>query len=276
MLLLLGSHWEMRLINHQLLAVTEDNTIGTTDNKLGDFTDKNTTPDDYDYDANGNLLSDKNKKITLIEYNHMNLPWSLTVQNDDATDKGNIVYIYDATGNKLEKRTSELPSTFNSNTTKQTTTSYLSCFVYENNKLQFFAQEEGRIRYKQIMDGNFAFDYFIKDHLGNVRMVLTDEQTTNYYPAATLEGTYGGSTNNMVNYEKQFYNIDSSKITAENSTLLLPSWGAPPETLANTKLYYNNNSSPSTNVTPVPPNLSYPCVQHGLLQVTNFWFAGSL
>lgn len=63
-------------------------------------------------------------------------------------------------------------------------------------KLQFAAQEEGRIR--ALYDNaaapatitGFAYDYFIKDHLGNIRMLLTDEVKTIYYPAATLEGTY--------------------------------------------------------------------------------------
>lgn len=36
--------------------------------------------------------------------------------------------------------------------------------------LQFMGQEEGRIRKKT--DGTFVYDYFIKDHLGNTRMVL--------------------------------------------------------------------------------------------------------
>ena len=46
----------------------------------------------------------------------------------------------------------------------------------------------------------------------------------------------------MINYEKQFYNIDNSKVVLETS---IPSW--PTETVANTKLYYNNNGNPPTN-----------------------------
>ncbi len=57
------------------------------------FKDGNTVGNDYSYDANGNLTADKNKNITSIKYNHLNLP--IEVQfNNDANKK--ISYIYDA------------------------------------------------------------------------------------------------------------------------------------------------------------------------------------
>src|SRR5690606_9185917 len=87
--------------SNKLKSVTEA-TLGTTDNKLGDFTDKNTANDDYNYDVNGNLNLDKNKNISSITYNHLNLPESITV-----TGKGTITYTYDAAGNKLKKTTTE-------------------------------------------------------------------------------------------------------------------------------------------------------------------------
>ena len=89
----------------------------------------------------------------------------------------------------------------------------------------------------------------LKDHLGNVRMVLTEEQQTISYPAATLEGTFDASTNSMINYEKQFYNIDNTKLVAEVAGPIpfIPSWL--PETVANTKLYYNHNGNPPANTT---------------------------
>ncbi|MEJ1938305.1 hypothetical protein WDZ92_49555, partial [Nostoc sp. NIES-2111] len=93
----------------------------SSDQKLGDFTNKNTGTDDYSYDVNGNLITDKNKDITSITYNHLNLPYLITVNG-----KGTIKYTYDATGNKLEKETVET-----SPSAKTTKTSYIGGYVYE-------------------------------------------------------------------------------------------------------------------------------------------------
>jgi hypothetical protein len=54
--------------------------------------------------------------------------------------------------------------------------------------LQVLPQDEGRIRWRT-SDNSFQWDYFLKDHLGNVRMVLTEEQKQDAYPATTLEGS---------------------------------------------------------------------------------------
>jgi RHS repeat-associated protein len=151
---------------------------------------------DYTYDANGNLKKDLNKDIGNastdgIVYNYLNLPQTITVRKDagGANVKGTIEYVYDATGNKLCKKTTE-----GSTVTK---TTYTSGFVYESKTgvqggddiLQFVAHEEGRIRPSTSLGGAGAwvYDYMLKDHLGNIRMVLTEEQKTDAYPAATME-----------------------------------------------------------------------------------------
>jgi RHS repeat-associated protein len=151
----------------------------TTDNKMGDFKDgTNTGTDDYSYDANGNLILDQNKKISSIIYNHLNLPDSIRILG-----KGTIKYFYDATGNKLKKKTVDSTGT----SVKTTVTIYLGGFVYQNDTLQFASQEEGRIREKRVGgQDTMYYDYFVKDHLGNVRMVLTDELKSDVY-MATME-----------------------------------------------------------------------------------------
>jgi RHS repeat-associated protein len=206
--------------SNKLLAVTESATINTTDNKLGDFTDKNTTQDDYAYDVNGNLFSDKNKNISGIVYNHLNLPNSITV-----TNKGTITYTYDAAGNKLKKTTAEDPTAANGNKTITTTTAYVGGFVYESkttspanspnddytDRLQFIGQEEGRIRFKPAagaVPASLQYDYFLKDHLGNVRMVLTEEAQTDLYPAATMETA-------AATVEESFYsNLPATRVSS--------------------------------------------------------------
>ncbi|MCW3110038.1 MAG: cell well associated RhsD protein, partial [Segetibacter sp.] len=195
-------------VSNKLLAVNDNSANSTIDNKLGDFLDKNTGLNDYSYDVNGNLTSDKNRKITTVIYNHLNLPWQISLNKDDNASKGTITYIYDATGNKLEKRTNELASVSNNNTAKQTYTTYVGGSVYENNVLQFFGQEEGRVRPKRDANGSlldYVYDYFLKDHLGNVRMVLTDEHQTDAYPVASMEAGNAALENNY------YANIDATR-----------------------------------------------------------------
>jgi hypothetical protein len=193
--------------SNKLRNVLEDQGINDTDTKLGDFRvssrslavtpnrDVNVT--DYLYDINGNLTEDRSKDLigagtgSGIVYNHLNLPIQVRVAADAANNvKGMIRYRYDAAGNKLEKLVNEPASAANQQVAKETGTVYLADFVYENNKLQFFGQEEGRVR--KVIDpdnqaASWVYDYFVKDHLGNVRMVLTDERKVKVYPPATME-----------------------------------------------------------------------------------------
>jgi RHS repeat-associated protein len=178
---------------------------------------KPTTAVDYVYDDNGNLATDLNKDIGTssskgILYNYLNLPQLITLANN----KGTIQYTYDASGEKLQKIVTEnngsvvLNGTSYTNVAITTTTTYINGLVfqsisYPNNAtlnssilqhgdiLQFIGQEEGRIRglYYNTTNSNaitgYAVDYIIKDHLGNIRMVLTDEQYSDPLYDATME-----------------------------------------------------------------------------------------
>ncbi|MEC5145781.1 DUF6443 domain-containing protein [Chitinophaga sp. 212800010-3] len=166
-----------RAASNKLAAVADPTNTATA--KLGDFINGTNSGDDYDYDANGNLKYDLNKNISAITYNHLNLPDSIVI-----TGKGTIKYLYDASGTKLKKivtdKTGSVPVV--------TTTDYIGGVVYQNDTLQFLSHEEGRIRavFKTGQPMQYAYDYFVKDHLGSVRMVLTEQTDFSMY-AATME-----------------------------------------------------------------------------------------
>ncbi|WP_170117615.1 DUF6443 domain-containing protein [Chitinophaga ginsengisoli] len=167
---------------------------------LGDFTETDSREvQDYWYDPNGNIAKDKNKAIDSIYYNHQQLPAILFAKNKQAS----IYYLYaGGTGERLAKIVSDVsvqPQLFR-------TTHYINDFQYEQDSLQLISHEEGRIRpiYKTGQAVSYTFDYFIKDQLGNVRMVLGSQKDTAIY-AATMETAMGGVENAL------FSNIDNTR-----------------------------------------------------------------
>lgn len=146
---------------NQVVRVS-DAAAGTTD-KEGGFRDRNTTGNDYGYDVNGNMTVDKNKDIASIGYNYLNLPQKVTKTNGDY-----LTYTYDATGMKLTQQV------FKGGVSDKKT-DYSNGFIYENDVLQFFNQDEGRV----VMTGAVPeYQYHLKDHLGNVRLTFTSKPET--------------------------------------------------------------------------------------------------
>ena len=84
---------------------------------------------------------------------------------------------YNASGTKRAKQTKTDGSPHDQ-------TDYIANFVYENNQLQFILTSEGRIM-KQNED-TYEYQYFLKDHLGNTRISLSQNgnvlQEDTYYP----------------------------------------------------------------------------------------------
>ncbi|MCF6405252.1 DUF6443 domain-containing protein [Chitinophaga filiformis] len=186
------------LNSHRLSYVTDKkNNPAST---LGDFKETdNREVQDYWYDPNGNIAKDRNKGIDSIYYNHQQLPAILYAKNKQAS----IYYLYaGGTGERLAKMVSDLstqPQLFR-------TTHYINGIQYERDSLQFISHEEGRIRpiYRTGQPVTYAFDYFIKDQLGNVRMVLSSPKDTAIY-AATMETAKAGVENAL------FSNIDNTR-----------------------------------------------------------------
>ena len=148
--------------------------VDNSNNSSG-FNDVNKTDDEYSYDNNGNLISDKNKNITEIAYNHLNLPKKITFGTT-----GSIEYFYNASGQKVQKAVTE--------GTVTTVTDYLDGYQYKDNALEFFPTAEG---YVKNTAGALSYVFQYKDHLGNVRVSYAKNPTTqvleiieenNYYP----------------------------------------------------------------------------------------------
>ncbi|KAA2238879.1 hypothetical protein F0L74_21945 [Chitinophaga agrisoli] len=138
----------------------------------GDFKNYSgrTGTDDYSYDVNGNLIKDKNKGITVTYSYLLDKPEKISIDSDP---NKNITFVYDATGKKLQKIVKDGTNTI--------TYTYINGFVYKDDVLMLFPQPEGRVRRNS--NGALVYDYFISDHLGNTRTVITEESNIVYYKA---------------------------------------------------------------------------------------------
>ncbi len=199
-------------------------------NKLSDLTDLasedgfkegNSQGNDYLYDNSGNMIKDLNKGITNIEYNHLSLPMSIDMYSPNYTNdgiNGNIKYVYDATGVKLEKRISTY---FYKSITDVTTTRYSGNFIYVKNgnleqpfKLSFFSHPEG---YIERNGSGYDYVYQYTDNLGNVRLsyknigsesnpILEIVEENNYYPFGLKHQGYNNVVTSSSLAQKWKYN----------------------------------------------------------------------
>ena len=178
--------------SNQLLKVTDgtNNTNGFKDDSDG----TNDNADDYKYDDNGNMLFDENKGITEIVYNHLNLPTKIIFE---AT--GEITYIYNAMGQKVEKHVVQNGCDTCYNGQSIVKTDYLDGFQYKNAVLQFFPTAEGYVNY---FKENFNYVYNYTDHLGNIRLsygidpktlTLKIIEENHYYPFGLKHSSYNTS-----------------------------------------------------------------------------------
>lgn len=175
---------------NQLVKITD------TAANVNGFKDGANTTAEYAYDANGNMITDANKGITSIVYNHMNLPVKVVFPN------GTIEYLYNAIGEKVQKKVTETGQPVK-------TTLYLDGYQYLDTFLEFFPTAEGYVKYVSGSFSSYVFNY--ADHLGNVRVsykdngsgvaTITDEN--NYYAFGLKHSGYNSFASTTY---KQEYN----------------------------------------------------------------------
>jgi len=184
----------------------KNNGISNLLNKVEDaagtsgFYNGSSSTNEYQYDGNGNLTADLNKGYTSILYNYLNLPKQI------GTTSEKIKYIYDASGMKLAKVGIENDTSY-----------YAGNFVYKGSSLNYIIHEEGHIEPSEAE----KYKYYLKDHLGSVRMVVntngtggTIESQKDYYPFGMTIAEYNGS---VVDYgyngkELQVDSINTKKL----------------------------------------------------------------
>jgi RHS repeat-associated protein len=222
---------------------------------------------DYDYDKNGNLVADRNKGITRIVYNYMNLP-----QTIEFTGSRTIEFIYDATGMKLRK-TVKAPNV------ADIVTDYMDGFEYKNGTLDKIHHAEGYV--ERLADGSFMYNYTLKDHLGNTRVTFADannngtiepnaeiNQINHYAPfGMNLEGNWNGASPdaknkyqyndkelqtdfglNLNDYGARFYDAAIGKFTTQDRFSEMYNHMTPYQYAANNPIKYidvNGDSIPS-------------------------------
>ena len=145
------------------------------------FLDGADTNEEYLYDHYGNMVSDENKGISQITYNHLNLPKEISFSG---TPTRKISYLYNALGQKVVKKIT--------NGTEITTTDYLSGFHYENEVLKFFATAEGYVNVSILINGQYSYSYVYNytDHLGNIRVSYTAGRGASSPPVILEENHY--------------------------------------------------------------------------------------
>ena len=197
-----------------------------------DFRDGADGAVEYTYDANGNMTSDRNKGISSITYNMLNLPQTVLFEDGHET-----CYTYAADGRKLrveyrlnnfsiieaeKAKASEgfdaitSPSALDENGIIETpaepisrtlmTRDYCGNYIYKNGCLERVMTENGYMQ-----DGGLYF--YIKDYQGNVRVVLNQAnrpvEINSYYP-------YGGLMAATTTEGSQPYKYGTKELDREN------------------------------------------------------------
>ncbi|UFH53659.1 RHS repeat-associated core domain-containing protein [Spirosoma sp. KNUC1025] len=139
------------------------------------------------YDANGNLNKDLNRGLADggLSYNVLNLPAQVS------TSTGVASYTYDGGGQKRQR------------VDPTGTTLYEGAFEYKaDGTLLRIALEEGQML-RDPVTGVYTVQYYLRDHLGNVRQVLNEDQSvaqqTEYY-------AFGLSISRQMGANKYLYN----------------------------------------------------------------------
>lgn len=190
---------------NQLLKV-DDAAVGPYYQGAFHFVDGADEAVEYEYDANGNLVRDLNKGVISISYDLNNQPRKI-----EYNDGRNVSYLYDAEGSKLfvsynltamSSAQPQMPVMQSSNVASanmsngQKTIDYCGNIIYDGDETMILKDVGYALCDK---DHTLSFHCYLKDHLGNNRVVVSEdgkiEQVNDYYPTgALMASSKGGDT----------------------------------------------------------------------------------
>ncbi|MDP2423488.1 MAG: DUF6443 domain-containing protein, partial [Bacteroidales bacterium] len=170
-------------------------------NSLADFHDNgykyaNTQAPEFSYDANGNMTSDLNRSLTVQYMPATNLPRRIFYP------QGRIQNHYTFAGQKLSKKV------FSANNTLLSHERYMGNLVVSSITPSRILHADGVIN---ITGTSTTFHYHLKDHLGNIRSVITPNQSNqpvvvqanDYYPFGMVYSTAPNANKYLYNGKEQ-------------------------------------------------------------------------
>ncbi|ELR73005.1 hypothetical protein C900_00507 [Fulvivirga imtechensis AK7] len=196
--------------SNQLIKVKDDSNSSFSGEGF-----KDTIGDDYLYDSNGNMTYDNNKDISTITYNHLDLPERITKGSGEYTR-----YIYTAGGVKLAREE------YNASGQLKKRTDYIGGFIYENDTLRYIHHEQGRVVANAAR--GYEYQYFIRDHLGNTRVVFTTRPKTIEFAARfesetaiDEESVYGNLSETRVQFNSADATASDIHVSGDNEVVQL-------------------------------------------------------
>ena len=170
-----------------------DSASNTSYTGASDFYDNKYLETEYEYDANGNMTMDFNRKIMGVVYNRLNQPVRVEIGNGSFVEN-----LYDADGGlrqrRLRQKATGIPSiggffpadSVDSNGNYIRVTDYCGPWEYVNGKLSTIRIPGGYI------EGDSVY-FHISDHQGNIRQIWNATtaktvQDNHYYPYGALLG----------------------------------------------------------------------------------------
>ncbi|GGH16502.1 hypothetical protein FAZ19_05730 [Sphingobacterium alkalisoli] len=175
--------------------------LSTSASKQLGYDDKVKVAEEHFYDAEGNMIQDLNKAISLT-YNDFNLINQVSFGTNHKLE-----ILYDRTGKKLQAKYTNGASVY--------TIDYLDGIQYQQGQIAFIHTGEGRAR---LSGTTYTYEYDIKDHLNNVRVTfIPDPANVNQTVAKVIQ------QNSYYAYGLPMYgdaNLHLSYISGEKSKFL--------------------------------------------------------